>query len=99
MILHLEIADDGETATGTIGGYYPMDDFLYYLAGIPGHDGAADNCPSMYVAAKDLADGYPDPETGLCSHLSAAFEIGAYAAFVIKPDAMGQGETQEAELR
>jgi hypothetical protein len=85
MKLQLKISEDGQTATGTIGGYYPMDDFLYYIAGIPGHDAAADNCPSMYVAAREVADGYPDPETGQCTHLSAAFEIGAYAAYVIHP--------------
>ncbi len=39
----------------------------------------------MYVAAHELADGYPDPQTGQCTHLSSAFEIGAYAAFIIRP--------------
>jgi hypothetical protein len=86
MDLRLEISEDGATADGLVSGYYNMDEFLYYVGGMVGHTSTADNCPGMYVAAHDLADGYPDPETGQCTHLSSAFEIGAYAAFIIHPD-------------
>jgi len=86
MGLKLEIAPDGATANGMITGYYNMDEFLYYNGGMTGHVSGGDNCPSMYVAAHELADGYPDPDTGQCTHLSSAFEIGTYAAFVIHPD-------------
>ena len=87
MDLRLEIAADGATAKGLVTGYYNMDEFLYYVGGMVGHTSTADNCPAMYRAAHELADGYPDPETGQCTHLSSAFEIGAYAAFIIHPDA------------
>ncbi len=83
--LRLEIASDGATAKGLVTGYYNMDAFLYYVGGMVGHTSAADNCPSMVVAAQKLADGYPDPDTGRCTHLSTAFDIGAYAAFIIHP--------------
>ncbi|MEE8307917.1 MAG: hypothetical protein V3R81_11675, partial [Gammaproteobacteria bacterium] len=86
MNLRLEIAADGATAEGLISGYYNIDEFLYYVGGMVGHTSTADDCPAMYVAAHKLADGYPDPATGQCTHLSSAFEIGAYAAFIIHPE-------------
>lgn len=84
MDFKLEIAADGATAKGMITGYYNMDAFLHYVGGMVGHTSTADNCPAMYVAAHELADGYPDA-SGQCTHLSTAFEIGAYAAFIIHP--------------
>ncbi len=86
MGLRLEIAADGATATGQVTGYYNMEEFLYYIGGMTGHVSGGTNCPSMYVAAHALADGYPDPETGQCTHLSSAYDVRAYAAFVIHPD-------------
>ena len=51
--------------------------------------GTAKRCVSetkkKYVAAKQLADGYPDPETGNCTALSSSYTIEAIPAFVIKP--------------
>jgi hypothetical protein len=90
MGLRLEIAPDGATAKGQVTGYYNMDEFLHYVGGMVGHTSTADDCPAMYVAAHELADGYPDPVTGKCSHLSSAFDVTAYAAFVLHPDS-GRG--------
>ena len=92
MDLRLEITSDGATANGLVSGYYNMDEFLYYVGGMVGHTSTADDCPAMYRAAHELADGYPDPETGQCTHLSTAFEVGAYAAFIIHP----KDSTQQA---
>ena len=86
MDLTLEIAADGSTAKGSVSGYYNLDEFLYYVGGMVGHTSTGDNCPAMYVAGHQLADGYPDPKTGECTHLSSAFNIGAYAAFIIHPE-------------
>ncbi len=86
MGLKLEIAADGSTAKGTVSGYYDLDEFLYYVGGMVGHTSTGDNCPAMYIAGHQLADGYPDPATGQCTHLSSSFSIGAYAAFVIHPE-------------
>jgi hypothetical protein len=85
MDLKLEIAADGASAKGQVTGYYNVDEFIYYVQGITGHSSTADNCPAMMVAAHELADGYPDPQTGECTHLSSSFDITAYAAFVIHP--------------
>lgn len=95
MDLRLEIASDGATAKGLVTGYYNMDAFLYYVGGMVGHTSAADNCPSMVVAAQKLADGYPDPNTGQCTYLSTAFDVGAYAAFIIHPPG-GEKKTASA---
>ncbi len=86
MGLRLEIAPDGATAKGQVTGYYNLDEFLHYVGGMVGKASTADDCPAMYVAAHELADGYPDPKTGQCTHISAAFDIGTYAAFIIHPD-------------
>jgi hypothetical protein len=86
MALRLEIAEDGGTADGMVTGYYNVDEFMYYIGGMTGHVSGGTNCPSMHVAAHELADGYPDPDTGECTHLSSAFDIGTYAAFIIHPD-------------
>ena len=85
MALKLEIAADGTSAKGQVTGYYDADEFIYYVQGMTGHSSTADDCPAMYVAAHELADGYPDPKTGACTHLSSSFDVTAYAAFVIHP--------------
>jgi hypothetical protein len=40
----------------------------------------------MYVAAHELADGYPDPETGECTALSSSYTIETIPAFIIRPE-------------
>lgn len=85
MGLRLEIARDGATAHGTVTGYYNVEAFLHYIGGMVGHTSSAADCPAMYRAAHELADGYPNPETGQCTFLSTAFEVGAHAAFIIHP--------------
>ena len=86
MGLMLEIGADGKVATGQITGYYDLEQFLYYINGlnltvITGWF----SCPALNVAARKLADGYPDPATGQCTALSSAFNIRAYAAFIQHP--------------
>lgn len=87
MDLKLEIAADGASAKGLVSGYYDIDTFIHYIGGMVGHTSTADSCPATYDAAYELADGYPDPVTGKCTHLSTAIEIGAHAAFIIHPPA------------
>ena len=87
MALHLKIAPDGSTAEGLMTGYYDVEQFMYgaLTVGQVIQTGQF-SCPSMYVAAHKLADGYPDPKTGECTALSAAFNVKAYAAFVLHPE-------------
>ena len=87
MSVRLQINEDGTQATGHAYGYYNLEQFLYMVGGLgPVISTANFSCPAFFEAAKALADGYPDPETGECTHLSSAFEINSYAAFVIHPE-------------
>jgi hypothetical protein len=86
MALRLEISPDGQTAKGLVTGYYNAERYLYYLLG----QGFAatvhgDSCPALYAAFHKYADGYPDPKTGECTMVSSAFDLTAYAAFVVHP--------------
>jgi hypothetical protein len=91
MRLRLEIAEDGATASGMAAGYYDVDQLMFYIGGLgPIASTAISNCPSIYVAAHELADGYPDPQTGKCTALSSAYNFKAVAAFIIRPKASEQ---------
>ncbi len=86
MGLKLEIAADGRTASGMITGYHDVEQFMYWVLGQGiGLELAHFSCPAMYVAAKKLADGYPDPKTGECTMISSAFKINTTAAFAVHP--------------
>jgi len=87
MSIRLEISPDGTQASGIASGYYDLDQFLYMVGGLgPVISTANFSCPAFFEAARRLADGYPDPETGECTHISSAFEVNAFAAFVIHPE-------------
>jgi hypothetical protein len=91
MALRLEISPDGQTANGSVTGYYDAERYLYYLLG---QGGAAtihgDSCPALYDAFHKYADGYPDPKTGECTMVSSAFDLTAFAAFVVHPEDLAE---------
>jgi hypothetical protein len=92
MRLELALDAEDERATGIIAGYRDFDNFWdYFRRGEYLSVTGQFSCPAMYVAAKQLADGYPDPETGECTALSSSYSIEAVPAFVIRT------ETDEAE--
>ena len=73
-----------------------IEQFLYMVGGLgPVISTGNFSCPAFFEAARELADGYPDPETGECTHLSSAFEVNAYSAFVIHPEQ--DNETRTAQ--
>jgi hypothetical protein len=41
--------------------------------------------PATYEAVHRLADGYPDPETGRCTAISAAYAVTAVRAYIVRP--------------
>jgi hypothetical protein len=45
------------------------------------------SAPAMWEAANRLADGYPDPKTGQCRAISAAYRLGFVRAHVVQPRA------------
>ncbi len=92
MAIRLEISDTAAPTKGLITGYYDLERYLYYLLG-QGRAAATthgDSCPALYDAASRMADGYPDPKTGLCTGISSAFDITASPAFVVRPKASTQ---------
>lgn len=101
MSLRMEIAEDGESGVGMSFGYYDLEQFLYMVGGLgPIISNSNFSCPAFAVAARQLADGYPDPETGECTSLSSAFEITTYAAYVIHPEqALSQLSQQQTAGR
>ncbi len=87
MGLKLTVAEDGNSATGMVTGYYDLAMMLYWIGGMgPTIPVSYYNCPSVDTAARKLADGYPDPKTGECTSISSAFNIKAYSAFAIHPE-------------
>jgi hypothetical protein len=98
--LRLAIAPDGASADGLAAGYYGVDQLMFYIGGLgPIQSTGYSNCPSIYVAAHELADGYPDPKTGECSALSAAYNFKAVAAFVIHPESQADEATAAGALQ
>jgi predicted lipoprotein with Yx(FWY)xxD motif len=66
-----------------IGGYHDLENWWSYVRRM-GYlvETAQFSCPALYSAARELADGYPDPGTGDCTALSAAYSVEAVRAFV-----------------
>ena len=90
--LTMAIGPDGTAGKGTAAGYYDVDQLMFYISGIgPIHSSGMANPPAIYVAAHELADGYPDPKTGKCTALSSAFNFAAVSAFIVHPDIRSAG--------
>lgn len=95
MRLQLDLEADEDRAKGMIAGYRDFDNFWdYFRKGEYLSVTGQFSCPAMYVAAKQLADGYPDPETGECTALSSSYTIEAVPAFVIREPGDGPESLQ-----
>jgi hypothetical protein len=82
--IEIEIAADATRAKGLWAGYHPVDSFWDHIVKVQHNVPVGQySCPALYVAAHELADGYPDPETGDCTALSSAFTFEAVAGFVV----------------
>jgi hypothetical protein len=94
--LRLTLNQDG-TAKGVLGGYVGLESLYYNSAksGFLFEVFSSGNCPGTYYALKRMADGYPDPKTGECTALSAAYTIEAIRAFVVHP--AGEKPVQSAQ--
>jgi hypothetical protein len=81
--LDLANAGEGEAHQGMLAGYRDWDNFWDYIRKIEFLTVTGQwSCPAIYVASKELADGYPD-ENGNCTAISDAMDILAVPAFVI----------------
>ncbi len=86
--LELKLSDTG--AEGLFAGYEDLK--LWWRGTRNSYVDVVDNVsywspPATYEAAHRLADGYPDPETGQCSAISAAYAVTAVRAYVVNPQA------------
>ncbi len=89
--VRVQFQPDG-SIKGIMGGYFDAERFYAdrILSMTFGGDiRTGTNCPGLYAALHQLADGYRDPKTGECSALSGAFFLEGIPAFVIH-----SGETQ-----
>ena len=100
--LRLELSNDG-TARGLIAGYFDVETFYEYIrqSNMSVSILGGYTCPSLYLTAQRLADGFPDPATGRCTALSAAYRIEAVPGFVIHPKAPAtdSGRSQAAAVQ
>ena len=81
--LRLELTLTETGARGLVGGYHDLENWWSYVRRM-GYlvETAQFSCPALYAAARELADGYPDPATGDCTALSVAYSVEAVRAFV-----------------
>lgn len=81
--LRLKLQPNGEIA-GEAGGYRPFDNVLGTLeVGGPGVASTAGvDCASVRKTLRLLADGDPDPRTGVCTTVSMAIDLQAKPAFI-----------------
>lgn len=88
MQVHMPLESDEDRIRGMVYGYYGVKQFYSYVRGLLSSFSNRHkySCPGIYVAAHELADGHPDPETGECTTLSSAFKFEAVPAFVSHPD-------------
>ena len=85
--IRMTLSSDGNSAEGLAAGYFGVKDLMFYVGSIgPIQSTTISNCPSIHVAAHEIADGHPDPKTGDCTTLSSAFVFKAVAAFVVHGD-------------
>ncbi len=87
MQLHVDVTPENGRTKGMVVGYYGVDQLYSYVRGLLTNFTIRHkySCPALYVAAHELADGHPDPATGDCTTLSAAFKFDAVRAFINHP--------------
>lgn len=91
--IEMDISEEGARAKGLWAGYHPVSSFWDHIQKVQHNVPVGQySCPAMYVAANELADGYPDPETGQCTALSSAFTFDAVAGFIITDDNQSDAE-------
>jgi hypothetical protein len=100
MRMQLPVNKPERFVEGMVAGYQDLDNFWDYIQRyeyllVTGQF----SCPGIYVAMKELADGYPDPKTGECTALSAAFTIRTVPAFISHEGVEPSGVVKPAVAR
>lgn len=87
MRLRLRLED--ESASGVMAGYENVQAFYWMYAksyGVASNGVSPWSPPSVYAALHQYADGYPDAQ-GACTGISAAYDLKAVRAFIVRPAA------------
>src|SRR5882757_4266310 len=88
MRVRLNLADKTASAEGFIAGYEDLARWYEnYARSYSPHVNQIVlwSPPALYAAAQQLADGYPDPKTGQCTAISAAYQVNAVRALIVRP--------------
>ena len=86
MRLRLKLSDTG--AEGYVGGYEDLKRWWNLFAKSAGMvDAGQYSAAPIYHAMKRYADGVPDPATGQCTAISAAYKVTAVRAMIAHPPA------------
>ena len=100
--IRLNIAADGQSATGLVGGYRNWRDL--YAENTFAQDGGQqgirehEDHVALYYALKRNADGIPDPRTGEKMGISSTYRITAMPAYVVDSEkSVGIAVIQEEE--
>ena len=79
----LSLRPDG-TVKGLLGGYRPVENIATrYRCCRTAATAGNNDCASEHKTLVAMADGYPDPETGLCTMISTAQNVEGIKAFVM----------------
>lgn len=81
--LKLTLDPENGTAKGLLGAYHDLESVYQNVMSEPGEQVNGFSCEAVYYAMKRYADGLPDPRTGECTAVSAAYHIEAIPAMVI----------------
>jgi len=90
--MRLKLKLTPQTAEGLIAGYVDVDAFTYHLntSWSTHHQSYGQlSSPSEYRAMRRLADGYPDPKTGLNTAISGAVTVKFAQVFARHPPEAG----------
>ncbi len=87
--MQLQLQLEPQSAEGLLAGYVDVSKFNHHLntSWSTHHQSYGQlSSPSEYLAMKELADGYPDPETGVNTAISSALRVKFVQAFIQRPD-------------
>jgi hypothetical protein len=78
--LQLKLTPDG--AEGLLGGYDDWHSWYSNHSKLVVSEVGKYSSPSIYRALERYADGYPDPKTRQCTHISSAYKVTAVRAII-----------------
>ena len=79
----VSLRPDG-TVKGILGGYRPIENIATrYRCCKTAATAGNNNCAAEHKTLVAMADGYPDPETGMCTMISSAQNVEGIPAFIV----------------